>query len=139
MQKIAAVLSGKKGTIVCKRSVVEGSVIRVPEYKYRDCSCGAPWIQVNPEKSTPMRALSKRVDVPGVSVCVVSRAEENVRKLDPGRNFMFSGRLNGVARAIFAAALASKESMPSVAVSCTVTQRTGYELPGVCSLSCRSE
>src|SRR4249919_1594862 len=43
-------------------------------------------------------------------------AKTNVRKPDPGRNWRFSGRSNGVAPAALASALASNGAVPFVAV-----------------------
>ncbi len=62
-------------------------------------------------------------------------SKKNVLKPEPGRNWRFSGRLNGVAPAFFAAALASKLAVPSTSVSWTTTQRAGQEVPGVCSFN----
>src|SRR5262249_7056784 len=53
----------------------------------------------------------------------------------PGTNWPFSGRLNGVAPAALARALASKSAVPLTAVAWTVNQRTGQELPRVWSFS----
>src|SRR2546430_4344245 len=60
-------------------------------------------------------------------------SKKKVRKFAPGANCAFSGRLNGVASAALAAALASNVVVPSTAVSCTVTHCTGYDVPGVCN------
>lgn len=54
----------------------------------------------------------------------------------PGWNAPFSGRLNGVAAAALAAALASNGANPSVDVLCSVTQRVGHDVPGVLIFSC---
>ena len=50
-------------------------------------------------------------------------SKKNVPKPVPGWNWPFSGRLNGVACAAFAATFASNGELPSTAVSWTVTQR----------------
>ena len=57
-------------------------------------------------------------------------SKKNSRKPVPGRNCPFSGRLNGVAPAALAAALASNGSpLVSTWVSCTVTQRVWKDVP----------
>jgi hypothetical protein len=50
-------------------------------------------------------------------------------KWEPGRKRPFSGRLNGVARAAFAATLALNEAVPSAAGSWTVIQFVLKTLP----------
>ena len=62
-------------------------------------------------------------------------AKTNVRKPDPGRNWRFSGRSNGVAPAALASALASNGAVPFVAVLWTVIQWAGQDVPSVCSSS----
>ena len=62
--------------------------------------------------------------------------EEACRKSEPGSHAMFSGRLNGVAPAAFAAALASKRSGVAClrGVNSDPLDRID-SLPGVCSFS----
>ncbi len=60
-------------------------------------------------------------------------AKTNVRNPDPGRNWRFSGRSNGVAPAAFASALASNGAVPFVAVLWIVIHCAGQDVPSVCS------
>ena len=57
----------------------------------------------------------------------------NVWKPEPGRNWRFSGRSNGVAPAAFASALASNGEVPFLAVLWTVIHCAGQDVPSVCS------
>ena len=63
-----------------------------------------------------------------MSVSPVS-VKKNSRNVVPGRKTPFSGRLNGVASAALASALASNGSVPSVSVSWIVTQLVSNVLP----------
>src|SRR5262252_1476301 len=57
-------------------------------------------------------------------------SKRNVRKFEPGWNWPFSGRLNGVAPAAFAAALASNDCpLVSMWVSWIVTQAVSNWIP----------
>src|SRR5262249_48684465 len=56
-----------------------------------------------------------------------------------GSHAMFSGRLNGVAPAALAAALAGKPTVSPALEVWIVTHLIGYDVPGVCSLSCAVE
>ena len=62
-------------------------------------------------------------------------ANTNVLKLEPGRNWRFSGRSNGVAPAALASALASNGAVPLVAVLWIVIQCAGHDVPSVWSRS----
>ena len=90
-------------------------------------------------KIDPHEPRAARSGVPALALVSPVGSKKKVWKFEPGRNCAFSGRLNGLAPALFAAALASKESVPSTAVSCTVIHCTGYEVPGVCNCSCARE
>src|SRR5215470_10664199 len=65
-------------------------------------------------------------------------SKKNVRKFEPGRNARFSGRLNGVAPAVLASALALKLGQfgAQARESWTLTHLTGQWVPGVCSFNC---
>src|SRR5215475_13251227 len=82
------------------------------------------------------RAASSGIWLVGASVSPVG-VKKKVRKLEFGSQAIFSGRLNGVAPAAFASAVAEPKltalSFGGVAI---VTQLIGYDVPGVCSLSC---
>src|SRR5882724_287206 len=64
-------------------------------------------------------------------------SKKNVRKFEPGRKATFSGRLNGVAPAFLASALASKVGQLGAHAleSCTSTHFTGQLVPGMCNFS----
>ena len=64
----------------------------------------------------------------GLLVSPVS-SKKNSRNRLPGRNWPFSGRLNGVAPAALASALALNGAKPSTAVSWIVTQRVSNTMP----------
>ena len=71
-------------------------------------------------RCTPPNPPRSGIACERLSVSPVS-SKKNVRKPVPGWNCPFSGRLNGVALAAFAAALALNGAVPSIAVSWIVT------------------
>ena len=82
------------------------------------------WVSLSTEPQPPAVSFSGLV----ASVSPVS-SKKNVLNLEPGWNCPFSGRLNGVALAVLAAALALNGELPSTAVSCTVTHVVLNDLP----------
>src|ERR1700756_4121160 len=85
------------------------------------------------------RAASSGTWLGGGSVSPVG-VKKKVRNLEFGSQAMFSGRLNGVAPAALARAVAEPTltglSFGGVAM---VTHLIGYDVPGVCSFSCASD
>src|SRR5262249_40888291 len=80
---------------------------------------------------------TKAGDAPIVASVSPVGTKNTVRKFEPGRKARFSGRLNGVAPAALASALASKlGQLGAQAVeSCTFTHFTGQLVPRVCNFS----
>ena len=85
---------------------------------------GPDWVSLKRLPHPP--AVSFSVLVAFVSPVSVKK---NSPKCEPGRKTPFSGRLNGVAFAAFAATFALNGVVPSAAVSCTVTQRVAKLVP----------
>ena len=87
MQHIASILCGEQLVLVGKREIVEG-VMRM--------------IAGEEQNSAIVTCDVAKIDAETLG------SKKNVEKCELGSQAMFSGRLNGVAPAAFAAALASK-------------------------------
>ena len=133
VQRVAAILGGEQRAAVRESEIVERAVVPVAEDDDRDHSGGVV-AQVHSEDRAPSAACGQLGLIPRVGVGVARRIEEECLEVESGRNWAFSGRLNGVAPAALALALASNEAKPSTAVSWTVTQLTGHAVPGLCSV-----
>src|SRR3954469_2346263 len=128
VQRVAGVLDGRELVARQERDVVQARVRLVAVVGERQLAgtcrraplCTSRWMPPQP----PADGFSGLVSfVSPVSV------NSNSRNCEPGRKTPFSGRLNGVACAAFAATLALNGASPSTAVSWTTTQRVSSSLP----------
>jgi hypothetical protein len=118
MQRIAAILGCEQLVLVSKREIVEGVMLVIAEEEQRyGALVTTDFTKVDAENRPICTARLQKGVLPGHGIRVAGGSKKNVEKFEPGSQTRFSGRLNGVAPAVFAAALASKLAVsPALAV-----------------------
>jgi hypothetical protein len=115
MQRVAAILGCEQLVLVSKREIVEGVMLVIGEEEQRYGALITTDFTKADAENRPIRAARLQKGILA-SVSPVG-SKKNVEKFEPGSQARFSGRLNGVAPAVFAAALASKPAVsPALAV-----------------------